>query len=126
MSESRALLEKAERALHAADRLLQDGDADFAASRAYYAYFYTAEALLLAHGSSFTRHGQVVARYGALFAKTGRLDPEFHQLLLRAFRLREIADYQVGVQIDGEVVQDLLEGGKRFVAAALASLDGLS
>lgn len=68
----------------------------------------------------------MVAQYGALFAKTGRLDPEFHQLLLRAFRLREIADYQVGVQIDSEVVQDLLEGGKRFVAAALAYLDGLS
>ena len=49
-----------------------------------------------------------------------------HQLLLRAFRLREIADYQVGVQIDGEVVQDLLEGGKRFVAAASAYLDGLT
>lgn len=47
MREIEALLEKAGRSLAAARRLLDEGDADFAASRTYYGYFYVAEALLL-------------------------------------------------------------------------------
>jgi uncharacterized protein (UPF0332 family) len=45
--EVKALLEKAKRSQKAAAKLFKDGDADFAASRAYYSLFYTAEALLL-------------------------------------------------------------------------------
>ncbi|MFN8463529.1 MAG: HEPN domain-containing protein [Anaerolineales bacterium] len=39
-------MEKAESAIGAAESLLRDGYRDFAAGRAYYAMFYTAEALL--------------------------------------------------------------------------------
>jgi uncharacterized protein (UPF0332 family) len=45
-SETNALLEKSERAIKSAEHTLADGDLDFAASRAYYALFYIAEALL--------------------------------------------------------------------------------
>jgi uncharacterized protein (UPF0332 family) len=38
----RELVAKAERSLAAAGRLLEDGDCDFAISRAYYAMFYMA------------------------------------------------------------------------------------
>ena len=51
------LLEKARRSFAAADLLLGEGDAAFAASRAYYGYFYVAEALLLSEGLRFSRHG---------------------------------------------------------------------
>ena len=51
--EVRALLEKAKRSQKAATKLFKHGDADFAASRAYYSLFYTAEALLLSRGLSF-------------------------------------------------------------------------
>ncbi|MBI3322995.1 MAG: HEPN domain-containing protein [Candidatus Omnitrophica bacterium] len=44
--ETEKLLQKASRSIRAAERLLQEGDVDFAASRAYYALFYLAEALL--------------------------------------------------------------------------------
>jgi uncharacterized protein (UPF0332 family) len=47
-SEIKALLEKARRSQKAAAKLFKDGDVDFAASRAYYSLFYTAEALFLA------------------------------------------------------------------------------
>lgn len=38
--ETRKLLDKASRAIRAAENLLRDGDVDFAAGRAYYAMFY--------------------------------------------------------------------------------------
>lgn len=47
---SEALFEKARRSLDAARLLLANGNADFAASRAYYAAFYAAEAFLLEQG----------------------------------------------------------------------------
>jgi uncharacterized protein len=51
--ETAKLLEKASRAIAAARTLLATGDADFAAGRAYYAMFYTAEALLAEKGRRY-------------------------------------------------------------------------
>lgn len=58
------LLAKAQRSFEVAEGLLEDNHADFAASRAYYGCFYTAEALLLSKGLSYSRHSQVVAQFG--------------------------------------------------------------
>ncbi len=51
--QSRKLLDKADRAVHAAETLLREGDSDFAVGRAYYAMFYAAEALLIKKVSAF-------------------------------------------------------------------------
>jgi uncharacterized protein (UPF0332 family) len=118
VSEIQALLEKADRAFEAAETLLQRGDADFAASRAYYGCFYIAQSLLLTQGHRFSSHAQVVGQYGLLFARTDNLDRHFHQILLRAFKLRQLADYQTEVTIEPEVVEELIEGGRKFLAAA--------
>jgi uncharacterized protein (UPF0332 family) len=121
-----ALLDKAARAFDAAAVLLRNGDADFAVSRAYYAYFYTAQALLSAKGQEFSSHAQVVGQYGFFFARTGALDPTFHQLLLRAFKIRQLADYQTEVEIESEVVEELIAGGRQFLTAAREYLEQLS
>jgi uncharacterized protein (UPF0332 family) len=118
VSESVRFLEKAGRSLNVAERLLEDGELDFAASRAYYAWFYVAESLLLTRGLRFTRHGQVNAQYGNLFARTGLLDPEFHRLLLRAFNLRQMADYWSDVDLVAEEILNLIHEGRRFLEAA--------
>ncbi|MEJ7819750.1 MAG: HEPN domain-containing protein [Rubrobacteraceae bacterium] len=76
------LLAKARRSLQVAEGLLEDGHADFAASRAYYGCFYVAEALLFSEGLSYSRHSQVVAQFGRHFAKTGELDARYHRLLI--------------------------------------------
>jgi uncharacterized protein (UPF0332 family) len=123
MSEAKLLLAKAERSLETAGRLVQDGDVDFAASRAYYACFYVAQALLRTGGHVFSRHGQVIAQYGLLYAKTGLLDPAFHRLLRTTFELRQVADYQTEVEIDAGVVTELLKEVRRFLSAAVRYLD---
>ncbi len=50
---SKALLDKADRAIHAAQILRSEGDSDFAVGRAYYAMLYAAEALLISKGYGF-------------------------------------------------------------------------
>jgi len=72
--EIEALLEKARRSQKVAAKLYKDGDIDLAASRAYYSLFYTAEALLLSRGLSFSSHSAVIANFGKEFAKTQALN----------------------------------------------------
>lgn len=118
MSEIQALLKKADRSFEAAELILKSGSPDFAASRAYYGCFYIAEALLLARGQEFSSHAQVISQYGLAFARTDELDRRFHQLLLRAFKVRQYADYQVEVTVEEEEAMELIQGGREFLKAA--------
>lgn len=54
------LLEKARRSLDLARATRERGDHDFAASRAYCAMFYVAEALLFAEGLTFSSHAATI------------------------------------------------------------------
>jgi uncharacterized protein (UPF0332 family) len=125
VNQLRGPLDKAERDLRAAERLLNDGDADIAASRVYYACFYIAEALLATEGYRFKSHGQLVAQYGLRFAKPEKLDRRYHEVLRQAFQTRQLADYQTEVAIDPEVVRELIEGGRSFLVAASRYLEEL-
>ncbi len=118
MSDIEALFDKAERSFASAKRILEDGDADFAASRAYYGYFYVAEALLLSQGLDFSRHGQVIAQYGLRFAKPEIIDRRFHQLLNEAFSLRQTVDYSTEPAPEPHKVRELISGGEDFLHAA--------
>jgi uncharacterized protein (UPF0332 family) len=123
MSSVDNLLAKAERSFDAAWQLLRSGHSDFAASRAYYGCFYVAEALLLSEGFSYSRHSQVVAQYGRHFAKDGTLDPRYHQRLIEAFELRQLADYSAEPEtIDAEEAEEVIKEGRKFLSTARAYL----
>lgn len=117
-TEIRALLEKAKASLAAAQTLLREGYADFAASRGYYAMFYVAEALLLALGHSYSKHAAVIAAFGREYAKTGALDPKFHRLLLDAYRIRNVGDYEIGTPVPKEKAEDICHWAAEFIQAA--------
>lgn len=119
---TRNLLGKAERAVQATRALLDSVGAEFAAGRAYYAMFYTAEALLHERGQQFSKHSGVHAAYGREFAKTGLLDPKFHRWLLDAFDARLQDDYDAESLVSGERVGEMLSHAISFLAAALEFL----
>ncbi len=73
------LFTKAKESLDAALLLHDKKYFSFSASRAYYAMFYAAEALLAGIGLSFSSHGAVIGVFGREFAKTGKIDPKFHR-----------------------------------------------
>ena len=116
--EARALLDKAMQSIEAASNLRRDGFLDFAASRAYYAMFYIAQALLLEQGLSFSSHSAVISSFGKEFARTGRLDTRFHRYLIDAQDSRNIGDYGIGPGISDEQVQDSLNWAVEFLDAA--------
>lgn len=117
------LLAKAASSRRAAVLLASQDYPDFAASRAYYALFYVAEALLLAEGLAFSSHAAVIAGFGRTFARPGRLDPRFHRYLIDAQDLRNLGDYGVGSGVSREQVAELLAWCDEFLAAATAFLE---
>jgi uncharacterized protein (UPF0332 family) len=120
---TRKLLRKAERAIGAAGRLLEAGDADFAAARVYYAMFYVAAALLGERGFRFKKHSGVHAAFGQHFASTGELDAKFHRWLLDAFDKRVFADYGVDIAVEREDVEQMMAQAREFLEVARQRLE---
>ena len=95
MSEEEALFMRASESLRAARIMIREDLANIAASRAYYALFYVAEALLLHRGLAFSSHSAVIAAFGKEFAKSEAFDPKFHRYLIASQSLRQTGDYGV-------------------------------
>lgn len=68
--ELQSLMERARRSLRSARNLLDDGDHDFAMSRAYYAMFYAATVALLSQGIKRSKHSGVIAAFAQHEAET--------------------------------------------------------
>jgi len=109
------LLRQARDSLAASRVLLDTGFPGFAASRAYYAMFYVAEAFLEGEGKSFSKHSGVISAFGRDFAHAGRVPAEFHRYLLKARETRDAGDY-------GEYGEVSIEEAKHEVAHAEAFL----
>ncbi len=116
--ETEKLLKKAFRSIRAAERLLKDGDVDFAASRVYYALFYIAEGLLNEKELQFKKHGGVHSAFAEQFIKTKQMDPKFHSWLVDAFDERIQGDYEVESQVDAKEVAAMLVQAQEFLQAA--------
>lgn len=117
-AESRRLLDKAARAIRAAETLLRENDADFAAGRAYYAMFYAAEALLFERGLQFRKHGAVHGAFGEHLVRSGALDARFHRWLLDAFDVRIQGDYGVDALITAEEVRTMIDQASELLREA--------
>ncbi len=110
------MIRKAFRSLKAAQRHIEESDYDSASSRAYYAAFYTIEAVLLTKHLSFSKHAGVISAFNQHFVKTAVFPKEFSKIISRLFRERQTGDYgfdlsiskydaQQDVQIAGKVVR---------------------
>jgi uncharacterized protein (UPF0332 family) len=122
MGEVEALIAKAKDSLDAARGLLRDGHPDFAASRAYYAMFYVAGALLATRGRSYSKHSAVIVAFGREYAKPGTMDARFHRWLIAAQNLRNVADYGTGMNVSREQAESVCAWAEEFIEAAEAYL----
>lgn len=116
--EALQLLDKAQRALDAAQALLDHGDADFSIGRAYYAMFYIAEALLHEQDLRSRKHSGVIALFGSTFAKTNAMDAKFHRWLLDAFDKRILADYGIDAVLTHDDSTQMIAQAREFLDAA--------
>ena len=115
-----ANLERAERSIRAARELASGGYYDFVASRAYYAAFYAATAILLREELEFSKHSAVIASIHQRFVKTGRLDKKYGRDLNWLFELRGIGDYGATVHVSQEDADRATRTAEEFLRAIKA------
>jgi uncharacterized protein (UPF0332 family) len=115
MRETDELLQKGRESLGAANLLLDQGYADFAVSRGYYAMFYAAEAALLSQGLTFSKHTAVIAAFGKHLAKPELVPSHLHRYLLDAFDIRQVGDYDAPGMVGEERAGRVLAQAREFL-----------
>lgn len=117
MDEKRILMERAYEKLEVAKSLLENGFYSDAVSRAYYAMFYAARALLSEQNIYPKTHHGVISQFGLKFVKGGQFEKEIFDLFARAQEDREEADYGLLAEIEEEEAKKILEGAEQFLKA---------
>jgi uncharacterized protein (UPF0332 family) len=115
--EEQYLLVKAKENIDASVLLLNQGYEEISASRAYYAMFYLAQALLHRRGMAFSSHAAVIAAFGKEFSKKGVLDPRYHLYLIKAQQLRQTGDYGTTATVNAESVSKAIVWASEFYTA---------
>jgi uncharacterized protein (UPF0332 family) len=113
-----ANIERAEQSILAAKELAIQRFFDFVASRAYYATFYAATAILLREDVDVSKHSGVIAAIHQRFVKSGRLEKELGRDLNWLFELRNVGDYGVMVHVSPEDAERAILAAERFLQAA--------
>jgi uncharacterized protein (UPF0332 family) len=117
-TEIKLYLDRAHIALQQSSDNLGLGHYDVATSRAYYAMFYAATALLLSQGISRSKHSGVHSAFGQYFVKPGLIEPQYSRMLINAFNLRLDSDYDVNPSLDLTLGQDVFHDAEQFVEQA--------
>ncbi len=115
MKEIVSLIERAKKYLNSSRILLEEDDYESSVSRAYYAMFYTAEAVLLTKNLSFSSHKGVISAFGEHFVKTGIFPRDMGRELTRAFEKRQLGDYEYTFVITEDEAEEVLDKSKDFV-----------
>ena len=122
-NEISANLERADTNLRVARDLLEKAYYDVSASRAYYAAFYAASALLLNEGVDTSKHSGVIALVHQHFVKSGKLSKEQGRNLNWLFELRSVGDYGVSLHVGLDdarraagVAEDFFKAAKKLLS----------
>lgn len=86
-----------------------------ATSRAYYAAFHATQAVLLTQGLQPKTHQGTMYLFNHHFVKAGLIEPEYSQVLARAAKYREEADYRHNMTFTKSQTQQTIEEVERFL-----------
>ncbi len=114
----RGSLDKAKEKLKVAEVLFSTENYDDSVSRAYYAAFHAAQAVLLTEGLTAGTHQGVVNLFGLHLVKTGKFEKKFGKFLGNLKDDREASDYEIYSSIDRETAQKALGEAREFLEAS--------
>jgi uncharacterized protein (UPF0332 family) len=115
---ARVELERADTCLKEAHALYDATLPYGAASRAYYAVFHAARALLMSVGIEVKTHTGVVSMIGDRFVRPGLLSSSMGRLVSRMQRDREDADYTTGAVFTIVEASEMIADAEAFLAEA--------
>ncbi|ADT83149.1 HEPN domain-containing protein [Thermococcus barophilus] len=115
MHEFEEYLQKAHEKLKATEILLSNGFYEDAISRAYYAMFYAARALLSTKNIYPKTHRGIVQKFGLEFVSKGLIEGFYAKALIAVQERRERADYDIYYIPTFEEAKEIFETAQRFV-----------
>jgi len=115
--ETEGRLARAEELLVVAEENLANAHPADSVSRAYYAMFHSATAILLKIGVERSSHKGIISAFGEKVIKTGKMDKRFHAYLRDAFDSRSVSDYLPFPDQDATQAKETLSQAKEFVQA---------
>jgi len=110
-----ASLGRAEKALKSAKLLEENGELEDAVSRAYYAMFHAARALLFSRGINAKTHKGTISLFGEKIVKQGIVSEEYADMLRKAFDLRQKSDYEIYAEINVELAKEVIKNAEQFI-----------
>ncbi len=108
-------LEKAKEDLETAELNLNDNKLSQSINRSYYAMFHAARSLLALDKFDSKKHTGVISFFNQHYIKTGKIEPEYSNILTAAFKIRNKSDYDdfyIAVREDAQIQ---LENAKKFL-----------
>jgi uncharacterized protein (UPF0332 family) len=120
------MMAKAKAASTSARLLLEHGDMDGAANRAYYAMFDAARAALMVSGApvdldKIKTHSGLIGAFSKYLVKDGPLSKDLGRCINKALEIRMSVDYD-GVFIELDHVQMVVEQAEAFITALQAEI----
>ncbi len=106
---------RAKKALLAAKTLLENQLYEDCVSRAYYVVLHAAKAALAIEGVEPQSHHAVRRMFGLLLVKTGKIEKEFARILTAEQEDREIADYDIHIEIEQDTALKRVCDAEKFV-----------
>ncbi len=106
---------RAKKALLAAKTLLENQLYEDCVSRAYYVVLHAAKAALAIEGVEPQSHHAVRRMFGLHLVKTGKIEKEFARILTAEQEDREIADYDIHIEIEQDTALKRVLDAEKFV-----------
>lgn len=119
------LLRRADRALQTAGNDAKQKDYDASASRAYYAAFYAASAMLALGGKTFKKHTGVEAAVHRDLVKSGQWPADLGSDYRSLHTLRNTGDYGGLQHVTAEQAEKAIQAAQRILQAARQACPGL-
>ena len=88
-----------------------------AISRAYYAMFYAASALLCTQGKTTSKHSTLISFFHHYFIRTKKFNDYYYRRFVKAFEDRLSADYKLLKPIVDEVAYKKYDDAQKFCQA---------
>lgn len=120
-----ASLRRAEKALRSAKLLLEHSELEDAISRAYYAMFHAARAILFSKGVIAKTHRGTISQFDERIVKKGIMGEEYADALRKTFDLRQKSDYELYTESDEQRVKEAVTQAERFMGKVKESLKPL-
>ena len=96
--------------------LLANGRYEVALTRAYYAIFYAASAMLLFRGIKRSKHSGVQSAFRQAFIKSDVIETEYSDIYGATRDARELSDYELWFMPVEEFAETIIADAERFVA----------